>query len=607
MARNNSPRPHGPMGRGIPEKPKNFRAASHALLHAIKPYRMAIAVALLFTILATVLSLISPTVTKLIGEEILNHYVSAAGINFRRIAIISIIILSMYILGSVFNFIQSYLMAGVSARLTRDLRNQLGVKINKLPLKYFDKTTVGDILSRITNDLDTLTSALNESLSQIISGITLVVGALIMMFVNSWQLSLITLAATPINLAIVILIVTLSQKYFVKQQKELGAINGHIEEIYSAHNVVTVFNGAQDALDKFDVINGNLTTYNVKANFMGGLMHPAMEFVGNIVYAIVTVVGGIMCINNPLFLATVGVFLTYSRTFNNNITQMASISSTIQTTLAASERVFEFLNADEEPNESDKPVIDQKFAGNVQFANVCFGYTPDKEIIHNFTQSVRAGQKVAIVGPTGAGKTTLVNLLMRFYEINSGSISVDGVSISDMTRTQLRSLFGMVLQDTWTFEGTVRDNLKFGNPSATDEQMEAACMAANIDHIIKSLPGGYDHVITDTSFSAGEKQLLTIARAMISNSPMLILDEATSSVDTRTEELIQKAMDVLMQGRTSFIIAHRLSTIKNADVILVMRDGNIVEKGKHSELMAMGGFYSDLYNSQFSKQQIVEE
>ena len=607
----NTPRPrgHGPMGRGMIEKPKNFKKSFALLAKSLKPYRWWILIACIAAAIGTVFYILGPNITKKMGEEILNHYVvvngTRVGINYRHIAEIGIWLILLYVASSLLNFLQSYIMAGITAKLTKDLRNKISQKINKMPLKYFDNTSTGDILSRVTNDLDTLTNSLNESVSSIISSTGLIIGAIILMFVNSWQLALITLAATPISLFFTIIVVKISQKYFIRQQKYLGEINGEIEEVYSAHNVVRVFNAEDEHLKTFDTINGKLATANYKANYIGGLTHPIMTLTSNIMYALICVIGGIMSLNNPIFLATVVTFFTYSRYFNDNITQIASVSTTLQTTVAAAERIFEILEEDEEQDESNKPYYDQLFKGEVVFDDVSFGYTKDKEIIHHFTEHIKPGQKVAIVGPTGAGKTTLVNLLMRFYEVNSGSISIDGINIQDMSRAQLRSLFGMVLQDTWLFEGTIKENLTFGNSGATLEDIQRSCMAANVDHIIKSMPGGYDYVIKDESFSAGEKQLLTIARAMIENAPMLILDEATSNVDTRTEELIQRAMDELTAGRTSFIIAHRLSTIKNADLILVMNNGDIIEQGTHNQLMKLGGFYNELYNSQFTKNSSV--
>ncbi len=606
---NNSSRPqamHGPHGRAN-DKPKNFRKSMALLLHNLKPYLIPLIISLVFAIAGTVFYILAPNISKKMGEEIIKGMYSPLGINFRKIAIIGIWLVVLYTVSALFSFGQSYLMAGVTARLSQSLRNQISEKINTLPLKYFDSTSYGDILSRVTNDVDTISSSLNQSLSQIISAVTMVVGALIMMFVNSWKLTLIGLISTPVTLVLVGIIVIISQKFFVKQQRSLGDINGHIEEIYSAHNVVKAYNGEELADQKFDTINKQLFTSNYMANALSGLMHPAMNFVGNLIYAFIAVIGGIMAIEDPIFAATILAFISYINMFNNNLTQLATVSSTVQSTAAASERVFEFLN---EPNEqADTTKFDNlpKAKGNVDFVNVCFGYNDDREIIHNFSEKVKAGQKIAIVGPTGAGKTTLVNLLMRFYEINSGDILIDGKSIKDMSRAQVRSQFGMVLQDTWLFEGSIKDNLRYGNPDVTDQEIVEACKVANIDHVINTLPGGYDYIVKEESFSSGEKQLLTIARAMVQNAPMLILDEATSSVDTRTEELIQQAMDKLTAGRTSFIIAHRLSTIKNADLILVMRDGNIVEKGTHKKLLALGGFYADLYNSQFSKHSIIEE
>lgn len=611
--RNNKPTPRqmggGPRGgmRTI-EKPKNFKKSMAMLLVNIKPFIWPIIISLLFAIGGTVFSLLSPNVSKKMGEEIvLGLYNPVSGINYKNIARIGIILVVMYSFSALLSFGQSYLMAGVTAKLSQKLRGQISEKINKLPLKYFDNTSFGDILSRVTNDVDTISSSLNQSLSSIISCITLVIGALIMMFVNSWELSLYGLISTPVMLAVVAVIVIISQKFFKQQQRSLGEMNGHIEETYSCHNVVKAFNGEQKALAEFSIINNQLFKSNYKSNCLSGLMHPAMNFVGNISYALIAVIGGLMAIENPLFIVTVGAFTSYLRIFNNNVSQIAQVSGTLQSTAAASERVFEFLAEENEAPDQVNITTLNNVKGNVEFENVCFGYTADKEIIHNFTESVKAGQKVAIVGPTGAGKTTLVNLLMRFYEISSGDIKVDGISIKDMSRAQVREMFGMVLQDTWLFEGSIKDNLRYGNWNATDEDIINACKVANIDHVICTMPNGYDYIVKEESFSSGEKQLLTIARAMVQNAPMLILDEATSSVDTRTEELIQDAMDKLTKNRTSFIIAHRLSTIKNADLILVMKDGNIIEKGTHNKLIADGGFYCDLYNSQFSKQSIISE
>ena len=491
-------------------------------------------------------------------------------------------------------------MSGVTAKITQRYRTLISEKINKLPLKYFDNSSYGDILSRVTNDVSTIGQTLNESISNVITCVTMFVGSLVMMFVNSWQLTLITLCALPISMGLVLILVKFSQKYFVKQQKSLGELNGIVEENYSAHNIVKTFNAEQKAQNDFEKVNKGLKTSAFMSQFISGTMYPTMNFINNLAYTIVCVVGGIMAISDPLFAVTVVAFVEYMRIFNQQISQISQISSTLQSGAAATERVIEFLSEEEQPIETGDKVTLENVNGLVEFKNVSFGYTKDKQIIKNFSAKILPGQKVAIVGPTGAGKTTLVNLLMRFYEIDSGEITIDGVSTKDMSREYVRSLFGMVLQDTWIFDGTIRENVSFGTKGLTNEQIEHACSFAHIDHFIRSLPGGYDMVLDETAnISQGQRQLLTIARAMVNNAPMLILDEATSSVDTRTEQQIQKAMDTLTKGRTSFVIAHRLSTIKNADQILVMKDWNIVEQGTHQELLAKGGVYADLYNSQF--------
>jgi ATP-binding cassette subfamily B protein len=488
----------------------------------------------------------------------------------------------------------------VTARISKKMRTQIADKINVLPLKYFDRNSYGDVLSRVTNDVDTIGQTLNQSLSSMITSVTMVIGVIIMMFTISWELTLVNLVSLPLSIILLTLIVKASQKFFKRQQEALGAMDGHIEEIYSAHNIVKVFNGDKKALKQFDEINDKLYKSAYQSQFLSGLMIPVMTFIGNLNYVFICVIGGSMALEDPVFIASIVAFITYVRQFNQPLSQIATITNTLQSTAAAAERVFEFLNEPEQEKEDDKYITLGHVEGNVEFKDVSFGYD-EAEIIHDFNCKVTSGQKIAIVGPTGAGKTTLVNLLMRFYEIKEGSITIDGVSTKDMKREYVRSLFGMVLQDTWMFEGTIRENLKFGRPDATDEEMIEACQTANIDHFIKALPNSYSMVLAeDSNISQGQRQLLSIARAMLQNAPMLILDEATSSVDTRTEMLIQEAMDRLMQGRTSFVIAHRLSTIKNADMILVINNGRIVEMGKHDELMAQNGFYNELYNSQFS-------
>ena len=590
----------GGHGMGSTARAKNFKKSFIQLGKSLKSFKWMIIVALVFAVASTALNIISPTIIKNLGEVII---VGGKNIDMNRVMHYGIVLICMYVGSGILNFLQGFIMAKVTAVVTKQYRTDISKKINRLPLKYFDNNQIGDTLSRVTNDVDTLGQSLANSLSSAISSVTMIIGAVIMMFVNSWLLTLVTLAIMPISIGLVLLIVKFSQKHFVKQQDDLGEINGQIEEIYSAHNVVTVFSGEKKAQKKFDKTNLGLFKSSFKANFLSSLMQPMMNFIGNLSYVVICLLGGYIAIKNgdPIFAATIVTFVTYMRIFNNQVSNIANISSTLQSTAAASERVFEFLEKEEQEEEHKEWQL-QTVKGDVEFKNVCFGYNPDKIIIHDFNVQVKAGQKVAIVGPTGAGKTTLVNLLMRFYEVNSGDILIDGVSIKDMPREEVRSYFGMVLQDTWLFEGTIRENISYGTEGLTNEQIEKACSFAHIDHFIRSLPGGYDMVIDEkANISQGQRQLLTIARVMVNNAPMLILDEATSSVDTRTEEIIQKAMDKLSEGRTSFVIAHRLSTIKNADIILVLKDGDIVESGNHEELLAKGGFYADLYNSQFEE------
>lgn len=588
------------------DKPKNFKKSIMSLINSLKGHYFLIILALSFAVASTTFSIVAPTITKNIGELII---VGGTSINMAKVTYYSVIVLIMYVLSSILNYLQGLIMSRVTSHVTYRYRREISKKINRLPLKYFDSTSFGDTLSRITNDVDKLADSLSSSLGSIVSSVTMILGAVIMMIVNSPLLTLIAVAIMPLSIGFVAIIVKFSQKYFLKNQVELGNINGQIEEIYSAHNVVTVFSGEEKAQKDFDKSNTRLYKCGVKSQVYSSLMHPVMNFVGNLGYVAVCLLGAWIAIknNNPQFAATVVVFITYLRIFNNQVSNLANISSTIQTTAAASERVFEFLELQEQTPENKPKRLVDGVKGDVEFKNVNFGYNDDKIIIHDFSAKVKAGQKVAIVGPTGAGKTTLVNLLMRFYEVNSGDITIDGISIKDMPREEVRSLFGMVLQDAWLFEGTVRENISFGTEGLSNEEIENACCFAHIDHFIRSLSNGYDTVVDEkANISQGQKQLLTIARAMIQNSPMLILDEATSSVDTRTELQIQKAMDKLTAGRTSFIIAHRLSTIKNADLILVMKDGNIIEKGNHKTLLKQDGFYAQLYNSQFSKNPTIE-
>ena len=523
--------------------------------------------------------------------------------HFDSIWRIIILLVGMYVLSAIFRYIQTWIMTQVTQIVTFRMRQQLSQKINRLPLSYFDKQTYGEVLSRITNDVDTISQTLNQSLSQIVTSTVTVLGILVMMFSISWQMSLVALLVLPLAGGVITLIAKSSQKQFLRQQTQLGELNGHIEEMYGGHQVMRVFNGQKKSIAKFSKINNRLQDSAWKAQFFSGLIHPIMNFIGNIGYVAMTILGGWLAINGRLKIGDIQAFIQYVDQFNQPLVQVANIANILQSTAAAAERVFEFLDEPEEAVESNNLVKLPNVKGEVEFNNVVFGYKPDQTIIKGLSAHIKPGQRVAIVGPTGAGKTTLVNLLMRFYEINSGSIKIDGVDIRKMKRSDVRQMFGMVLQDTWLFNGTIRQNLMYGNPKATEEEMIKTAEEAHVDHFVRSLPGGYDMVLGEeaANISQGEKQLLTIARAMLEKAPMLILDEATSSVDTRTEVLIQKAMEKLMQGKTSFVIAHRLSTIRDADLILVVKDGNIIEQGNHETLLKQNGFYAELYNSQFAE------
>ena len=615
MAENRGMPARGPMrgpGAGAAmsdSKPKEFKKSIAKLGKYLKAYWIGIIVALVFAVLGTVLSIFAPKIFQLIGNELVEALGADVPIDMARVGAIAVWLIVLYVASALFNFIQSIVMSVISVNISRRMRNDLSDKINKLPLSYFDRQSFGDILSRVTNDVDLIGQTLIQSLSQLVSSFTLIVGIIIMMFTISWQLTLVELVSVPVSFLLVMIIVKISQKHFRRQQNALGDINGIVEEIYSSHNVVKVFNGQEKAEREFEEINKVMASSALKGQFLSGMMMPVMNTVANISYVLVCLVGGMMAIknNDVLFITSIVAFISYVRSFNQPIEQLATVTNTLQSTAAASERVFDFLEQPEQaPDTGNKSI--PEFKGNVEFRHVNFGYTPEKQIIFDFNCKVEAGQKIAIVGPTGAGKTTLVNLLMRFYETDSGEILIDGVSTKDMTREYVRGLFGMVLQDSWLFEGTIRENICYGNEDTSEETMIEACKAANVHHFIMSLPGGYNMVLNEeANISQGQRQLLTIARAMVDNAPMLILDEATSSVDTRTEQNIQEAMDRLMKGRTSFVIAHRLSTIKNADLILVMKNGNIIEQGNHEQLMAQGGFYSELYNSQFSKHGAAEE
>lgn len=648
----------GPMGgMGAGEKAKNFRGTMKKLAHYLAAFRWQLLAVVVLAVGSTIFAIVSPkilgeatnqivkdyvsikaydTITKKLpadtklpsgttGGDILNKLPNRSEIenkipsgqldtiraldmtkkpafHFDAIGQIVLWLVGLYLLSATLRYLESWIMTSVTQKVTFQMRRDISLKINRLPLSYFDKQTYGEVLSRVTNDVDTISQTLNQSLSQIVSAVVMIAGIVAMMLSISWQMTVVALLVLPVSMGFVLLIAKKSQVQFTRQQTELGELNGHIEEMYAGHQVMRVFNGQARSLAKFTAINNQLHVSAWKSQFLSGLMWPIMNFVGNLGYVGVAVLGGWLAINGRLQVGDIQAFIQYMRQFNQPIEQTANIANVLQSTAAAAERVFEFIDEPEEAREGRDLVKLEKVKGGVEFDNVTFGYNPDEPVIKGLSARVKPGQRVAIVGPTGAGKTTLVNLLMRFYEINSGAIKIDGVDIRQMKRSDVRQMFGMVLQDTWLFSGTIRDNLRYGRSDANDDELIATAKEAHVDHFVRSLPGGYDMVLDEeaTNISQGEKQLLTIARAMLAKTPMLILDEATSSVDTRTEVLIQKAMDKLMQGKTSFVIAHRLSTIRDANLILVVRDGNIIEQGKHDELLQQNGFYAELYNSQFA-------
>lgn len=600
--RNNRGGMRGPgMGRRPAEKSKDFKGTWMKIIRYCKRYLAVIVVALICAVTGTILTILGPDklsdLTKVITEGI------ATGIDMERVKSIGLTLVAFYVGSAILSFGQQFIMATVTQNVTKQLRSDISGKINRLPMAYYNKTSTGDVLSRVTNDVDMISQSMNQSIGNLVSAVALFFGSLIMMFKTNVIMTLTAVIATMIGFGLMSLITSHSQKYFSRQQANLGALNGHIEEIYSGHTVVKAYNGEKNAKKVFDELNNNLRDSAFKAQSLSGLMQPLMAFIGNFGYVAVCVMGAVLTMKGYIGFEVIVAFMMYIRLFTQPLAQIAQATQSLQSAAAAGERVFAFLGAEEMSDESDKTEKLGKAEGYVDFEHVKFGYEDtDKIIIHDFSAKAKPGQKIAIVGPTGAGKTTLVNLLMRFHEIQSGDIKIDGISTRDMKREEVRSQFCMVLQDTWLFEGTVRENLVYNTENVSEEKIEAACKAVGLDHFIRTLPHGYDTILNDqVSLSQGQKQQLTIARAMIADKPMLILDEATSSVDTRTELQIQKAMDALMQNRTSFVIAHRLSTIKNADLILVLKDGDIIESGNHEELLAKGGFYADLYNSQFDQ------
>lgn len=586
---------------GAGEKAKDFKKTLRRLIAYCKPQLPAIITAVVCAAIGSILTLIGPNklseVTDLITKGMM------AGINLGAVVKICVTLVVIYAIGALLSFSQGYIMATVTQKISKNLRSDVSCKINRLPIRYFNRTTHGDVLSRVTNDVDSIGQTLNQSIGTLVSSATLFLGSLIMMLVTNVIMTLTAIAATIIGFILMMVIMSRSQKYFTRQQRDLGAMNGHVEEIYAGHNVVKLYNGETAAAKTFDEINETLCDSAFKSQFLSGLMMPIMTFIGNFGYVAVCVTGAALALNGTISFGVIVAFMLYIRLFTQPLSQLAQVATSLQSTAAASERIFEFLDEEEMEDESKKQAYLATAEGEVEFCHVRFGYEDsDVTVIHDFSAKARPGQKIAIVGPTGAGKTTMVNLLMRFHEINSGEILIDDTPISELTRENIHDLFCMVLQDTWLFEGTIKENVIYNKKGVSDDEVVKACKAVGIHHFIKTLPKGYDTVLNEeSSLSAGQKQQLTIARAMIKNAPMLILDEATSSVDTRTELQIQRAMDQLMEGRTSFVIAHRLSTIKNADIILVMKDGDIIESGSHEDLLAKGGFYAELYNSQFEK------
>lgn len=611
---NTAGRGRGPMGRrrGMSgEKAKDFKGAMLRLLKYMERYKFRLILMVIFAIGGTVFNIIGPKILGKATTELYSGLISkingGSGIDFDKIIKILFGVMCLYVVSSVLSFIQGFIMTGISNDVTYNLRKDISKKINKIPMKYFESRTHGEILSRITNDVDTLQTGINQSVTQLITSTTTLIGVLVMMLsINVWM-TLAALLILPVSMFIISKVMKHSQKYFQDQQKYLGEVNGQVEEIYSGHTVVKAFNKEDDVINEFEKTNEKLYSSAWRSQFFSGIMMPIMQFVGNLGYVMVALLGGFMVIKNKIEVGDVQAFFQYIRNFTQPIQQIAQVTNMLQSSAAASERVFEFLDVEEEDQMAEDPVSVNQIEGNVSFEHISFGYDPSKIIVHDFNADVKAGQKVAIVGPTGAGKTTMIKLLMRFYDVNSGEICIDGHNVKDFNRMELREMFGMVLQDTWLFHGTIMENIRYGRLDATDEEVIAAAKAAHAHHFIMSQPGGYQMELNEetSNISQGQKQLLTIARAILADNKIMILDEATSSVDTRTEERIQKAMDNLMKGRTSFVIAHRLSTIRDADLILVMKDGDIIEQGTHESLLAKNGFYANLYNSQFEKMETV--
>ena len=595
-------------GMGGGEKAKDFKGTMKNLFEYLKPYRLSMLVVIIFAIGSATFSIVGPKVlgkaTTKIFEGLMNKVSgNSLGMDFDYIGKILLILLGLYVISAIFSYIQGFIMSGISQKVSYNLRKAISEKINRMPLKYFDSKTHGEVLSRVTNDIDTLSQNLNQSLSQVISSTTTIIGVLIMMLSISVQMTLVSLIMLPVSMILIMLVVKKSQKYFKQQQEYLGHVNGQVEEVYGGHNIVKAFNKENDVIEEFNKLNEELYNSAWKSQFLSGMMMPIMSFIGNLGYVLISIMGGYLAIKKTIEVGDILSFTQYVRNFTQPLSQTAQIANVMQSMAAAAERTFEFLNEDEEVQFAENLVNPSEIKGEVSFENVHFGYTEDKIIINDFSVDIKQGQKVAIVGPTGAGKTTIVKLLMRFYDINSGTIKIDGRDINDFNRGDLRSIFGMVLQDTWLFNGSIMDNLRYSKLDASDEEVIKAAKLAHVDNFVKTLPDGYNMELNEeaSNISQGQKQLLTIARAILADPKILILDEATSSVDTRTEVLIQKAMENLMEGRTSFIIAHRLSTIRDADVILVMKDGDIVEQGNHEELLEADGFYASLYNSQFEE------